>query len=162
MLCQLNKKTKATFPGYTLLEVMLSMAIVLVFLVAVVPVSTGLLQEGRLRDPANQLETMARRARNLSIIEESSYRIVLGKDSMRLLSETGIEKANYTFSDSIDFLWKSWGDKDWKEVASKDWRFLSTGLCEPLSVRFQLGDSVLIQNYNPLTAAVRKEEYEIL
>ena len=54
-----------------------------------------------------------------------------------------------------------WGSSDWIVFDNQRnrmiWRFDPNGLCEPITVRFELdeGESYLEQAYHPLTAAVR-------
>lgn len=56
---------------------------------------------------------------------------------------------------------RRWGSDDWvvfdNERNRMTWRFDPNGLCEPISVRFEVddGESWLEQQYHPLTASVR-------
>lgn len=148
--------------GYTLLEVMLSMAIVVVFLASVVPLSKGLLVEARLRRPADELEMMARQARNLAVSSELEHRIVFENNTLRLVTKEGLEKIRFDLSDSISFAWKAWDHNNWTDPGLLKWRFQSNGWSEPISVKFQLNENILVQSYSPVTAGVREEEYSIL
>ncbi len=61
---------------------------------------------------------------------------------------------------------RRWGSDDWvvfdNERHRMVWRFDPDGLCEPISVRFEIddGESWLEQDYHPLTASVRDYSME--
>ena len=59
---------------------------------------------------------------------------------------------------------RRWASDIWIPIDAKTrqvWRFDPEGFCEPLAVRFQLGNSWEVVEFHPLTASVRDRSSEI-
>ena len=54
-------------------------------------------------------------------------------------------------------LMKRWGQNKWQPAAGQAWVALPSGLCEPLSIRFEWGRSFTEMQFNPLTGGVADE-----
>lgn len=67
-------------------------------------------------------------------------------------------------SGDMTVLLRRWNSEDW--LAMKDgkpqvWRFDPDGLCEPISIRYELGQSWIQDAYHPLNAAISDSQSEI-
>lgn len=59
---------------------------------------------------------------------------------------------------------RRWASDAWLPVDSKSrhvWRFDPEGFCEPIGVRFQIEQSWLEAEFNPLTGGIRDRAQEI-
>lgn len=61
---------------------------------------------------------------------------------------------------------RRWGAKEtaWQFPEEKEvitWSFQSSGLCEPVAFRIELGESWVVMHMHPLTARIEEEEMEI-
>ncbi|MEM8955485.1 MAG: type II secretion system protein [Verrucomicrobiota bacterium] len=55
---------------------------------------------------------------------------------------------------------RRWNGTEWiigEEEIPQEWEFTPSGLCEPLSVRFSIGEDYVELDFNPLTAGVEEE-----
>jgi type II secretion system protein H len=71
---------------------------------------------------------------------------------------------SFSPSSEMTVLLRRWNSEDWqvmKEGKPQVWRFDPDGLCEPVSVRLELGDSWTQDAYHPLNAAISESQFEI-
>lgn len=142
--------------------------------------------EGRaLRDTSGEIELLAKRARTMSILKQAPYAIEFREDSVRLLpfAQAGqIEKQNSRFRSSgvtedesgenrtvplengMTVSIRRWNSDKLLSTAKNTihvWRFDPDGLCEPISVRLDLGKNWTEDAYHPLTATIQDSQFEI-
>ncbi|MFK7912214.1 MAG: Tfp pilus assembly protein FimT/FimU [Akkermansiaceae bacterium] len=172
--------------GFTLLEMVIVLAIVSAIALMVVLDSRNVDEEQRLRESAGSVEALAKRARNIAIVQQRAYQLTISESAISIAPqyqrETGsgidIESAdgeqNRTqFEDITDseetnsavtYEIRRWGSDDW-QIIEKDKQVVvtidPTGLVEPISIRCSVGNSWLIQELHPLTAGVRDEQMNI-
>jgi len=79
-----------------------------------------------------------------------------------------VEYDEFRFSAGMDVLIRRWGDAHnaWFHQQKPEdpviyWRFGSSGLCEPLSIRLEIGESWTELEMDPLTARVADESSEV-
>jgi prepilin-type N-terminal cleavage/methylation domain-containing protein len=156
--------------GFTLLE----MIVVLFIIAALTGVAAfsflGLDESEALRKPAAELEFMVREAvRRASALEQpqviqfekNAFSINYRGDSASLsyLSGTGDRHwlRRTQGPDHMTIMLRHWGAKEWQPAKDQHW-IVQPGLCEPLTVRFELEGSWLEMEFHPLTGAVMHRE----
>lgn len=172
--------------GFTLLEIVIVIAIVAMLAGGAVAAMVYNASARKLDRAAREVETMAKRARAIAILRQAPYALVFhdGKAMMMPLAEVDEDPANrderdlraqaegrslpmraeFVAPDDMVLGLRRWGASDWlvfdNERTSMVWRFDPDGLCEPVTIRFEIdgGESWLAQDYHPLTAAVRDSE----
>lgn len=169
--------------GFSLLEIV----IVLTLGALLVGGALGYLifssSERRLKYAGGEIETLAKKARTVSMLQQTSYALVMDGEGVKMMplaesmqeaqgrigpkSDKNIVAENLRFTpvhaewypEEGDRLFvKRWATDAWLPADARSrhvWRFDPDGLCEPLSIRLEIGDSYIEKEFNPLTAAVR-------
>lgn len=132
--------------GYTLFEILLSLAIVAIILAAAVPLI------GNLNDPARSIELdlrgFVRRVRSDALSTGQSRQILITRGS---LESSGSSPA--TLPDGWELRVRRFGERDFRPPAKIEiWDMNSAGICEPLSLQAVSGEEVLTMEFDPLTA----------
>lgn len=132
----------------------------------------GLITEARLREPVRHLELFAKTARRTALTKKQTYEIKFTERGFSILpfsttntsptettEQEETQESTYELPSKITCQIQPWGEKDWQDAKDQNWIFQSSGLCQPLSVRFTRDESWIILPFSPLTAGVEKEEY---
>ena len=148
--------------GYTLLEIALVVAIIVLLVGAVVPLSSGFVREQRLRESVRGLLVLAKTARTEAMTGGRTAEVVFGKGGFALL-RAGEEES----SESVRLprgtryqLMPFGADKPLRPDGQR-WIFQPTGLCEPLTVRIMEDEAWIEVRFDPLTAGIEEESYYI-
>lgn len=172
--------------GFTLLEIVIVMAIITVMAGGAVGFMVYNTSTRKLQRAAKEVETLAKRARATAMLRQTPYALQFheGKVRMMPLAEVGADeealaeleavaaeegralspRAEFQADPGMVIGVRRWGSNDWivfdDERTGLVWRFDPDGLCEPMTVRYEIDDgaSWLSQDYHPLTAAVRDFE----
>ncbi len=79
-----------------------------------------------------------------------------------------IDYDTYEFPEEVEVFVRRWGAKEseWFHQEKKEdpvifWNFEQTGLCEPISIRFEIGKSWVEIDMDPLTARISDERSEV-
>lgn len=142
--------------GFTLLEIMISVCILMLILALAVPSLTGVIADKRLRRSLNAFNDMVRQAQERSVAEHRAYLIVWNDKNVSLRPEafTREEEAKdlaqfaLARGDALTLSLPSALTKD----PPGEWIFWPSGNCEPAIVRFKSGNGSWSANYSPLTA----------
>jgi prepilin-type N-terminal cleavage/methylation domain-containing protein len=179
-------RTNERRSGFTLLEIVIVLAIAAVVMGGAVGLMVYSSDERVLRNASGEIELLAKRARTTAILLQTPYALEFREGSVRLLplAEAGkdeertaggreiggeevltesAERWEYPMEDGVEVLVRRWNSADWQPTrknAVHVWRFDPNGLCEPLSVKLTLGDSWSEDIYHPLTGAVRENFME--
>jgi len=182
-----HRAAKPTGTGFTLLEIVIVLAIIMVLAGGAVGYMVYNSATRRMQRAAGEVEMMAKRARALAILGQTPYSLVFcdGRVRMMPLAEVGVEDpehleelraiateegrpvpihAEFQAENGMVLGLRRWGRDEWlvfdDERTLMVWRFDPDGLCEPVSLRFEVDDgkSWLEQEYHPLTAAARDSE----
>jgi prepilin-type N-terminal cleavage/methylation domain-containing protein len=148
--------------GYTLIEILVALAIVAVVIGTSIPIIGSIRESAQLQEPAQKLYTLVHEARSRSFNENQRLLIVLQKDGFSLYSnndEKPLQKIS--LPEDMSYFIKPWLARDWIPPADYEWRITPFELSEPLSFRFERGDQYLEQTYHPLTAQVIDESLYI-
>jgi type II secretion system protein H len=149
--------------GFTLIEIIIAVAMMLLILAVAVPSVSGVLADRRLRRSLDEFSNLVRQAQERSTTERRSYLIAWGDHQVGLRAEA-LQK-----------------DEDPKPVATLRWQknesfrltfpaaledeppaawvFWSSGNCEPVVVKYQGPDGGWTARYSALTARAELINY---
>jgi prepilin-type N-terminal cleavage/methylation domain-containing protein len=151
--------------GFTILEIVMVLAITLLLIGAATPALTGMLKAEQLKAPARMLEAMAITARCNALAEQRPYQIIIEPDGFRLERPADLAGkeplASFKLSKDIEFEMAGWPDETWSKPKRHVWYFAPSGLCEPIRVMFRKGESYFSQNYSPVTGWDQDESFFI-
>jgi prepilin-type N-terminal cleavage/methylation domain-containing protein len=141
--------------GFTLLEMMISICILLIILGLAVPSLTGVIADKRLRHSLNEFNDMVRKAQERSVAEHRAYLIVWNDQNVVLRPEafTRDEEAKdvaqmvMTGGEALTLSLPSALTKD----PPGEWIFWPSGNCEPAIVSYKSTNGSWSANYSPLT-----------
>ena len=148
--------------GYTLLEIALVVAIIVLLVGAVVPLSSGFVREQRLRESVRGLLVLAKTARTEAMTGGRTAEVVFGKGGFALLragEEESSESVRLPRGTRYQLL-PFGADKPLRPDGQR-WIFQPTGLCEPLTVRIMEDEAWIEVRFDPLTAGIEEEGYYI-
>jgi type II secretory pathway pseudopilin PulG len=148
--------------GYTLLEIALVVAIIVLLVGAVVPLSSGFVREQRLRESVRGLLVLAKTARTEAMTGGRTAEVVFGKGGFALLragEEESSESVRLPRGTRYQLL-PFGADKPLRPDGQR-WIFQPTGLCEPLTVRIMEDEAWIEVRFDPLTAGIEEESYYI-
>ena len=172
--------------GFTLIEIVMVLAIAAVVMGGAVGLMIYSSDERTLRDASGEIELLAKRARVISILNQTPYALEFREGVVRLLplAEAGRdekkgafksrgeaapaegavnESRQYTLENGLNVFIRRWNSEEWLGTAKNTvhvWRFDPDGLCEPVSIRLTLDKSWSEDTYHPLTATISKSELE--
>jgi prepilin-type N-terminal cleavage/methylation domain-containing protein len=179
-------RTTKRKPGFTLIEIVMVLAIAAVVMGGAVGLMIYSSDERTLRNASGEIELMAKRARVISILHQTPYALEFREGVVRLLplaeagkdekknnfksrgevaapAEAANESRQYVLESGLNVFIRRWNSDEWFGTAKNAvhvWRFDPDGLCEPLSVRLTLGKSWMEDTYHPLTATIRESALE--
>lgn len=140
--------------------------------------------ERALRDTSGQIELLAKRARTIAILQQTSYALEIRPGVVRLLPlavagqnerktiggrqiggepVTVDEDKQVILEGNMAISVRRWNSDAWLSTGKNTvhvWRFDPDGLCEPLSIRLSLNKSWAEDTYHPLTATIRDSQLE--
>ena len=179
-------KTNRSPRGFTLLEIVIVLAISAVVMGGAVGLMVYSSNERVLRNASGEIELLAKRARTTAILLQTPYALEFRENVVRLLPlaeagqdekrtvggrriggepviREGGERWEYPLEDGVRVLVRRWNSSEWLPTV-KDavhvWRFDPNGLCEPISVRLTVDESWSEDTYHPLTATIRESLLE--
>ena len=169
-------RTNKPAAGFTLIEIVLVLAIASVVLGGAVGMMVYSSDERVLRNASGEVELLAKRARTLAILKQTPYALEFSESAVRLLplAQAGVQEKRgrktetltegsddsrqYNFENDMAVSILRWNTEKWLPTMKETvhvWRFDPDGLCEPLSVRYSLDKSTAEDIYHPLTATIR-------
>src|ERR1700693_3933876 len=131
--------------AFTLIEIIIAVAILTVILLMAVPSLSGVLADRRLRASLDGFNNLVRQAQERSVSEHRAYLVVWGDKDVIVQPEVfakGEEKkavATLTLPAALS------------AKPAGEWIFWPTGTCEPAIVRFVGRAGTWTANYSPLT-----------
>lgn len=151
------------FRGFTLIEIVLAVFILMLLLLLAVPSLNGVLADRRLRRSLNSFDNLVHQAQERSVTERRPYLIVWGKDSISLRPEAFAkgEEAKATAELQLDRgeALKLSLPAAFTKKHPAEWIFWPSGICEPATVQFQGGSGFWTATYSPLTARPELTKY---
>lgn len=179
-------KTNKRSSGFTLIELVLVLSIASVILAGAVGLMLYSSDERRLRRTSGEIELMAKQARTMAILHQTPYALEFREGVVRLmpfaqagLDETKISKnrlaevnpesagatedREFRLDADMAVLVRRWNSEDWHTTLKNTfhvWRFDPDGLCEPISVRLNYGQSWEEVTFHPLTGTIMDSQLE--
>jgi prepilin-type N-terminal cleavage/methylation domain-containing protein len=181
-------KTSKQQGGFTLLEIVIVLAIAAIVMGGAVGYMIYSSDERVLRDASGEVELLAKRARTTSILQQTPYALEFREGVVRMLplaqagrdEKTTVggrriggepveeeasagENQSYQLDPAMAISVRRWNSDSWLPTEKNTihiWRFDPDGLCEPISVRFTLDKSWAEDTYHPLTATIRESFME--
>jgi prepilin-type N-terminal cleavage/methylation domain-containing protein len=168
--------------GFTLLEIVIVLALAAMILAGAVGTMIYSSDERALKSASSEIESMAKRARTIAILNQTPYALEFREGIVRLLpyaqagqdekkssrrrpADVEAEAADssqnreYVLEGGLELSILRWNSNKWLP-AVKDtfhiWRFDPDGLCEPISLRISLGKSWVEETFHPLTATAQE------
>lgn len=142
--------------GFTLIEVVLAVFILMLLLMVAVPSLTGVLADRRLRASLDRFNRLVAQAREHSVTEHRPYLMVIGAHGIDVRPEVvtkdddpapvaelplqNREVVKLTFPAAL------------RKNPPPEWIFWPSGACEPAVVQFITGNGSWSATYSPLTA----------
>lgn len=142
--------------GFTLIEIVISVVILLVILLLAVPSLTGVLADRRLRRSLDDVNRLVLQAQERSISERRSY-LIVWRDKQFALRPEGFLKGE----DRKPLATLRWQKGDsftlsfpaaLEEEPPSEWIFWSSGNCEPAVVTYRGPNGAWKAKYSALTA----------
>lgn len=148
--------------GYTLIEIALVLAIMVMIIGAAIPLSSGFMREQRLRDPVRELLILAKTARTEAMTTGRTTGVVFEKKGFGLLQSGNEELSDsYELPEGMSYTIIPFGSEKAAKPDGQTWFFQPTGLCEPVTFRLQENDAWMQVTFDPLTANISEESYSI-
>jgi prepilin-type N-terminal cleavage/methylation domain-containing protein len=172
--------------GFTLIEIVMVLAIAAVIMGGAVGMMIYSSDERVLRDASGEIELLAKRARTISILNQTPYALEFREGIVRLLplAQAGLserrsgrnrfeaveppavetpENRHLSLEPGMGIFIRRWNSDTWHSTLKNTvhvWRFDPDGLCEPITVRMVYGKSWAEDTYHPLTATIRESLLE--
>jgi type II secretory pathway pseudopilin PulG len=149
--------------GFTLVEIVLAVFILMLLLVLAVPSLTGVLADRQLKRSLDGFNNLVRTAQQRSVAERQPYLIVWRKNKVVVRPEVfaGDEEASVTAEFVLDR-----GDVLKLSLPAAltnkhpaEWIFWPSGTCEPAIVQFSGRSGSWAADYAPLTALAQVTNY---
>jgi type II secretory pathway pseudopilin PulG len=143
-------------PGFTLIEIAISVFILMLLLLIAIPSVTGVLADRRLHRSLDAMNEIVRQAQERSVDQRRAYLIVWQRKSIVLRpEEVAPDELNAPITTlALDkghaFLLRLPDALESDPLAQ--WIFWPSGTCEPANVSFESPDGSWEVNYSPLTA----------
>ena len=141
--------------GFTLVEIVIAVAILSVVLLMAVPSLSGVIADRKLRASLDGFNKLVREAQERSVAEHRAYLIVWGEKDVIVQPEAfakGEEKkAVATFALERGSALTLTLPAALTAKPAGEWIFWPTGTCEPAIVRFEGRAGTWTANYSPLT-----------
>jgi prepilin-type N-terminal cleavage/methylation domain-containing protein len=142
--------------GFTLIEIVIVVAISMLVLLVSVPSLNGVLADRRLHRSLDAFNNLVYQAQERSVIEHRAYLIVWGDDEILLRPEAFAKKetatATATFPIAHGEALKLLLPAALIKSPPGEWIFWPSGICEAATVQFTGRDGTWAARYSPLTA----------
>ena len=149
--------------GFTLIEIVLAVFILLLLLSLSVPAVQGVMADRRLRRSLDGFNKLVNEAHERSLIEHRPYLIVFGKGSIDVRPEVLDKEEDPESTAQLPVAKTDAVQLSLPAALTKDvpgeWIFWPSGICEPAVVEFVGRDGTWAANYSPLTARPEITKY---
>ena len=149
--------------GFTLLEIVIAVFILLLLMGLAVPSLNGVMADRRLRSSLDRFNGLVRQAHERSLAEHRAYLIVMEEDGVVLRPVTFLKSEQHQPFDKMPLArGDSWSIKFPAALQKKtpaEWIFWESGVCEPAEVSFAGADGKWTAAYAPLSALAELKTY---
>ena len=149
--------------GFTLIEIILAVFILLLVLMLAVPSLNGVLADRRLRGSLDTFNNLVSQAHEHSVAEHRPYLVVVGKKSIEVRPEvlskdddpTPVANLSLSEREAVKLTLPAAMTKN----PPAEWIFWPSGICEPAVVQFAGRDGKWTASYSPLSARAELTSY---
>ena len=142
--------------GFTLIEIVIVVAISMLVILVAVPSLTGVLADRRLHRSLDGFNNLVHQAQERSVIEHRAYLIVWGDAEVFLRPEVFAKKESASATATFPIAHGETLKLSLPAALTKDppgeWIFWPSGICEAATVEFAGHDGIWTARYSPLTA----------
>ena len=142
--------------GFTLVEIVLSVFILMLLMLLAVPSVTGVMADQRLRKSLDRFNDLAHQAQQKSVAEHRAYLLVWTSKGIELRPEAPLKTDG---PDAVTRLPAGRGESYSLALPfalikdpPAEWIFWPSGTCEPAEVTFKSRNGTWKASYSPLTA----------
>lgn len=147
--------------GFTLIEIAISVAILLMLLLLAIPSVSGVLADRRLRHSLDEFNKLVQQAQERSVLEHRPYIIAWAKDSVVLRPElaekdeppVAVYKLARGEAIQLNLTAALMAD------IPAEWIFWPSGNCEPATIAYKGANGTWTATYSPLTAHAELTKY---
>lgn len=147
--------------GFTLIEIAISVAILLMLMLLAVPSVSGVLADRRLRHSLDEFNKLVQQAQERSVLEHRAYIIKWARDNVALEPESPEKDegpiAVYKLARG-EAIQLNLTAALMKEIPA-EWIFWPSGNCEPATIVYKGLNGSWTANYSPLTARADLTNY---
>ena len=148
--------------AFTLLEILMVLAIIALLLGVAVPLTSGFSREQELRDVMRGLLVLAKTARMDAMTTGHPAEVVFGKDAFGLRRAREEEVSETVkIPHSMHYTLLPFGADKAERPDGQRWIFQPSGICEPVSVHLTDDEAWMEWRFDPLTAGIADESYHI-
>ncbi|MEM6821897.1 MAG: prepilin-type N-terminal cleavage/methylation domain-containing protein [Verrucomicrobiota bacterium] len=146
--------------GFTLIEIMLAMFIVIVLFGAIALVGWNITQTHPLKEFSQSLETFIRDTRRESVERNEPLSIFISeKGFSRKLLESARDSPDLRLPQGVSFEILLWPNERWQKPSDQQWVFQPNGLSLPVSIKLYYESSWLSAQFDPMTGSIQDETY---
>lgn len=166
---KVTKTFRVANSGFTLVEITLALAIILMIMSTIVPAVGKNLREEALRGQAFKIQSIIKYARNLAIATQkpTAIKLIPVNDTVTLTiipaSDAHLERPTilqeYTLPKNLRLLHRTWSEDRWTASKTAQWFLQPTGLMEPIQFRIEHKDDWLEFEFHPLTGNITEERF---
>lgn len=137
-------------PGFTLLELVVTMAIMMMLL-GIGVASFEAFDADEFEEPAARLIQMSKLAHQAAVVRGQGMIIAFDKEGFVLLGDSSTIGGRFDVPKKLKMELMPWGAKNWLKADEFYWRFGPQGVCEPMKVRFLSENGSREIAFHPLT-----------
>jgi len=149
--------------GFTLIEIILAVAILVLLLLLAVPSITGVFKDRQLRRSLDSFNTLVNKAHEQSVAERRPYLLVVGKNSIEVRPEVitkddepaPVAAHQLSDRDSLKMTFPAALIKD----PPPEWIFWPSGVCEPVVIDYAGPNGSWTVTYSALNARPEIKRY---
>jgi type II secretory pathway pseudopilin PulG len=149
--------------GFTLVEIVIGVFILLLLLGLAVPSLNGVLADRRLHHSLDHFNDLVRQAHERSLAERRPYLIVLDDRGARLQPVAFLKNEAHQPVDAVPAArgekWQMELPAALAKTAPAEWIFWESGVCEPARISFAGRDGKWSAQYSPLSAVAEIVSY---
>lgn len=152
----IRRRVARTIGGFTLLEMMMVIALIAIVFAVMVPLTSASSRERKLRAAAGSIEEMVRAQR--ADAQNDGRRRIVDVQPRGFFEHGGKQNQVLGAPAAEAFYVRAPGEK-WEKPIGQAWEFSPAGMVTPLSVRLEQGDAFIEMDFDMLTGRVAEERY---
>jgi prepilin-type N-terminal cleavage/methylation domain-containing protein len=148
---------RSSRPGFTLLEIMMVLALIAIIFIGSAPLIVASSRERSMRDAASEIEAMVRAERH-DVMASGERRVLEIRPAG--FFEKGLKPREVLpMTKAAKLTFRAPGERDWGKPTGQEWEFSPIGMVTPLSVRLENGDYWMELDFDMLTGRLAEERY---